>query len=57
MGRKTTRPYRRKPVKTVTYSNETTIIQQLVNVPATGAPQQTNCISIPDTNHFWKNHS
>lgn len=48
MGRKTTRPYRRKPIKTVNYSNETTIIQQVVEVPTAGSPEQKNVVVIPN---------
>lgn len=54
MARRTTRPYRRKPVKTVTFSNETTILQQLVNIPTAVAPPQTNCLVIPSVDQQGK---
>lgn len=54
MGRKTTRPYRRKPVKTVTYSNETTILQIPVPIAGTGSPAQQNYLVIPSVDQQGK---
>lgn len=54
MGRKTVRPYRRKPVKTVTYSNETTLVQIPVTITQGQATVQQNTLVIPGSNQQGK---